>query len=50
MGRQKREWYPGACYHVMGRGIRVYFLTNTVVFHIIITKKGVNTLFTETGG
>ena len=22
MGRQKREWYPGACYHVMGRGSR----------------------------
>ena len=22
MPRKKREWYPGACYHVMGRGNR----------------------------
>ena len=22
MPREKREWYPGACYHVMGRGNR----------------------------
>ena len=34
MGRKKREWYPGATYHVMSRGNRRTVLYKDVSDHI----------------
>ena len=31
MARKKREWYPGAIYHVMSRGNRQKAIFNTLV-------------------